>query len=87
MASRRGAVTIDPVTGKMKAAAPLAAGPDGVTKHRDGCLIVDDRYVNAAKELGLGGEAGALARARDDSRSLVGAGRARRVGEKRFRHL
>jgi hypothetical protein len=32
--------------------------PDG--KHTDGSLRVDDRYVNAAKELGLGGADGVL---------------------------
>jgi hypothetical protein len=53
MTSRRGAVKINPVTGKME-----AADPSDLTKHRDGSLMVDDKYVNMAKELGLGGAAG-----------------------------
>lgn len=57
MTSRRGAVKINPVTGKLEKV-EAQTGPDGVTKHRDGCMVVDDRYVNAAKELGLGGEGG-----------------------------
>ncbi len=52
--SRRGAVKINPVTGKMEKMAPDAEG----AKHRDGSLMVDDRYINAAKELGLGGAEG-----------------------------
>lgn len=32
--------------------------PDG--KHTDGSLRLDNRYVNAAKDLGLGGDAGGL---------------------------
>lgn len=55
MASRRGAVRVNPVTGKMEKFEPTAL-PEG--KHRDGCLVVDDRYVNAAKDLGLGAEKG-----------------------------
>ena len=56
MASRRGAVKVNPVTGKMEKveASDVPAG-----KHRDGCLLVDDRYVNAAKDLGMGAEKGA----------------------------
>jgi len=59
MSSRRGAVKVNPVTGKMEkmTAADVPAG-----KHRDGCLLVDDRYVNAAKDLGLGSDKGAGAR-------------------------
>lgn len=53
MASRRGAMRVNPVTGKMEKAEAL---PEG--KHRDGCMVVDDKYVNAAKDLGLGGQAG-----------------------------
>ena len=55
MTSRRGAVKVNPVTGKMEKIGPndIPAG-----KHRDGCLLVDDRYVNAAKDLGLGGANG-----------------------------
>ncbi len=55
MASRRGAVKVNPVTGKMEKI-DASAVPAG--KHRDGCLLVDDRYVNAAKDLGLGGDKG-----------------------------
>jgi hypothetical protein len=51
MSSRRGAVKVNPVTGKMEKYDPTTV-PEG--KHRDGCLLVDDRYVNAAKDLGLG---------------------------------
>jgi hypothetical protein len=53
MTSRRGAVKFNPVTGKMEAADPV-----DLTKHRDGSLQVDAKYVNMAKELGLGGAAG-----------------------------
>lgn len=53
MTSRRGAVKINPVTGKMEAVTET-----DLTKHRDGSLMVDDKYVNMAKELGLGGAAG-----------------------------
>lgn len=56
MSSRRGAVKVNPVTGKMEKADPVPAG-----KHRDGCMLVDDRYVNAAKDLGLGGANGEFA--------------------------
>jgi hypothetical protein len=56
MTSRRGAVRVNPVTGKMEKV-DAAAVPEG--KHRDGCLLVDDRYVNAAKDLGLGNDKGA----------------------------
>ena len=55
MSSRRGAVKVNPVTGKME-----AAGPADLTKHRDGSLMIDNKYVNMAKELGLGGAAGGL---------------------------
>lgn len=48
--SRRGAVKINPVTGKMEKMDEATAAAK-----RDGCMAVDDRYVNAAKELGLGG--------------------------------
>lgn len=56
-AAKRGPVKVNPVTGalvKTGAPAPLAPG-----QHRDGAMIVDDRYINAAKELGLGNEKGA----------------------------
>jgi len=56
MSSRRGAVKVNPVTGKMEKVDPSDV-PAG--KHRDGCLLVDDRYVNAAKDIGLGSEKGA----------------------------
>jgi hypothetical protein len=51
-------VKVNPVTGKMEKIDPndIPAG-----KHRDGCLLVDDRYVNAAKDLGLGGANGVSA--------------------------
>ena len=49
---------VNPVTGKMEKIDPNEKLPEG--KHRDGCLLVDDRYVNAAKDLGLGGANGAL---------------------------
>ena len=58
MSSRRGAVKVNPVTGKMEKIDPNEKLPEG--KHRDGCLLVDDRYVNAAKDLGLGGANGAF---------------------------
>ncbi len=51
--SRRGAVKINPVTGKMERMDEATAAAK-----RDGCMAVDDRYVNAAKELGLGGAEG-----------------------------
>jgi hypothetical protein len=59
MTSRRGAVRVNPVTGKMEKLENPPVGADGVTKHRDGCMVIDNRYINAAKELGLGGEDGA----------------------------
>lgn len=46
---------VNPVTGKMERVDPASAA-DG--KHTDGSLRIDDRYVNAAKELGLGGADG-----------------------------
>lgn len=70
MSARRGAVKVNPVTGKMEKYDPGAV-PEG--KHRDGCLLVDDRYVNAAKDIGLGSEKGEsprslpCARARHDA--------------------
>ncbi len=67
MTSRRGAVKVNPVTGKMEKADPL---PEG--KHRDGCMLVDDRYVNAAKDLGMGAEKGACGFAQE---LLKGRGR------------
>ena len=57
MTSRRGAVKINPVTGKMEKIDPSSLViPEG--KHRDGALLVDNRYINAAKELGLGSDEG-----------------------------
>lgn len=55
MASRRGAVKVNPVTGKMERIPDdeIAVGK------RDGCLRLDDKYINAAKDLGLGGADGA----------------------------
>jgi hypothetical protein len=58
MASRRGAVKINPVTGKLEKVE--AKNADGTNTHRDGCMVVDDRYINAAKELGLGADEGAF---------------------------
>lgn len=58
MASRRGAVKVNPVTGKMEKVESVK-GPDGTTVHRDGCMAVDQKYINAAKELGLGSDEGA----------------------------
>lgn len=46
---------VNPVTGKMEKVDPASAA-DG--KHTDGSLRLDNRYVNAAKELGLGGADG-----------------------------
>ena len=74
MASRRGAVRVNPVTGKMEKI-DSAAVPEG--KHRDGCLLVDDRYVNAAKDLGLGNGKGACARPLGAARRLLPAHRPR----------
>ena len=54
--SRRGAVKVNPVTGKMERLTEAEASMAGKT--RDGCLVVDDRYINAAKDLGLGGANG-----------------------------
>lgn len=54
--SRRGAVRVNPVTGKIEKLDPATQNMEG--KHRDGCMMIDDRYINAAKELGLGGEDG-----------------------------
>jgi hypothetical protein len=53
--SRRGAVKVNPVTGKMEKVEPPA---DGVKMHRDGCMMLPDTYINAAKELGLGSDEG-----------------------------
>jgi hypothetical protein len=81
MASRRGAVKINPVTGKMEKtdSAPVAVrsgqppwGNDSLAvprpsttmppcvqgMHRDGSIMVSDKYVNAAKDMGLGGGGG-----------------------------
>jgi hypothetical protein len=53
--SRRGAVKVNPVTGKMVKMSEEEAGG-----HRDGCLKLDEKYINAAKDLGLGGAEGTL---------------------------
>ncbi len=55
MASRRGAVRVNPVTGKMEKV-DASSVPEG--KVRDGAMLVDARYINAAKELGLGSDEG-----------------------------
>lgn len=56
--SRRGAVRVNPVTGKMERVDAAAAPPPGY--HRDGSLLVPDALINGAKELGLGGATGSL---------------------------
>jgi hypothetical protein len=43
-------------------------------KTRDGCLLVDDRYINAAKELGLGGQDGMYGHIKSLSKLGKGAG-------------
>lgn len=53
--SARGAVRVDPVTGKI-ARIDSSVIPAGM--HRDGSLLLPGTYVNAAKELGLGGAHG-----------------------------
>ena len=54
MASRRGAMKVNPVTGKMEKMDEKEAG-----LQRDGCLVLPEKYMNAAKDLGLGGAGGA----------------------------
>ena len=56
--SRRGAMKVNPVTGKMERISEADAAASAQGKTRDGCLLVDDRYLNAAKDLGLGGAEG-----------------------------
>ena len=51
--SRRGAVKVNPVTGKME-----KMSEEERLGHRDGCLRVDEKYINAAKDLGLGSNEG-----------------------------
>lgn len=77
MTSRRGAVKVNPVTGKMEKADPL---PEG--KHRDGCMLVDDRYVNAAKDLGMGAEKGACGFAQGAGAAERGRGRRSLLGQR-----
>jgi hypothetical protein len=55
--SRRGAVKVNPVTGKLERVDVKSAAAEGM--HQDGSLRISDRYINAAKELGLGGNEGA----------------------------
>ena len=59
--SRRGAVRVNPVTGKMERV-DAAAGAPPPGYHRDGSLLVPDALINGAKALGLGGAAGAWQR-------------------------
>lgn len=56
--SRRGAVKVNPVTGAMTKLSDdeLRARSEGM--HRDGALLISDTYINAAKDLGLGGAEG-----------------------------
>ena len=77
MSARRGAVRVNPVTGKMERVEPSSSTTTGDGKHRDGCMLIDDKYVNAARDLGLGGQAGAL-------RWAFGAG-TRAAGKSRYR--
>lgn len=56
--SRRGAVKINPVTGKMEKMTEEEVGV------RDGCMKLDEKYINAAKDLGLGGGDGASCKRR-----------------------
>lgn len=44
---------VNPVTGKMEAMTAAESGGQ-----RDGCLVLPEKYMNAAKDLGLGGAAG-----------------------------
>jgi hypothetical protein len=53
MAARRAPVKINPVTGAMEKASTL---PEGA--RRDGCLVLPDSLINAAKEAGIGGGVG-----------------------------
>ena len=70
--SRRGAVKVNPVTGKMERLSEAEASMAGKT--RDGCLVVDDRYINAAKDLGLGGANGMYGHMKALARMGDGAG-------------
>ena len=45
---------VNPVTGKMEKMDEKEAG-----RQRDGCLVLPEKYMNAAKDLGLGGAGGA----------------------------
>ena len=62
---RRGAVRVNPVTGRMEPAPVAAPRPPGApaAPHRDGCMLVSERYINAARDLGLGGREGEWGRA------------------------
>ena len=72
--SRRGAMKVNPVTGKMERMTEAEASMAGKT--RDGCLVVDDRYINAAKELGLGNADGSYGHIKALTRMGKGAGEA-----------
>ena len=52
----RPAVKVNPVTGAMTAVPRRPAGGDG--KRRDGCVAVDEKYMHAALDAGLGGRDG-----------------------------
>jgi len=47
----RAPVKINPVTGKMEKM-------EASKGHRDGCMVLSDKYINAAKEAGLGAPGG-----------------------------
>ena len=73
MASRRGVMKVNSVTGKMERMTEEDTKKmEGKT--RDGCLLVDDRYINAAKELGLGGQDGMYGHIKSLSKLGKGAG-------------
>jgi len=73
MASRRGVMKVNSVTGKMERMTEEDSKKmEGKT--RDGCLLVDDRYINAAKELGLGGQDGMYGHIKSLSKLGKGAG-------------
>ena len=73
MSSRRGVMKVNSVTGKMERMTEEDSKKmEGKT--RDGCLLVDDRYINAAKELGLGGQDGMYGHIKSLSKLGKGAG-------------
>lgn len=52
-AKKRGAVKVNPVTGKLEKSEGLQEG-----LHRDGMLQLSDKYINAARDAGLGNASG-----------------------------